>query len=141
VLDDLGLAPAIQWFAERQLPAVSLRCELEFDTRLPSEIETAIFRAVQEAIVNIARHARAETVLIQGAIENGALTIEIEDDGEGFEPGNVVQGHDSLRGVGLLGMRERLEILGGTLSIDSAPGAGTRVVMRLPSLILQPIPS
>ena len=66
VLDDLGLAAAIQWFAERQLPSVAVRCELELDTRLPSELETAIFRAVQEAIVNIARHAHAESVLIQG---------------------------------------------------------------------------
>ena len=138
VLDDLGLAAAIQWFAERQLASVSVRCELEFDTRLPSEIETAIFRAVQEAIVNIARHAHAETVLIQGAIENGALTVEIEDDGDGFKPEEVVQAHDSLRGVGLLGMRERLEILGGKLTIDSAPGAGTRVVMTLPSLVPSP---
>lgn len=141
VLDDLGLAAAIQWFAERQLPAVAVRCELDFETRLPSELETAIFRAVQEAIVNIARHAHAESVLIQGSIENGALTVEIEDDGDGFKVDEVVQAHDSLRGVGLLGMRERLEILGGSLRIESEPSTGTRVVMRVPvegSLIANP---
>jgi signal transduction histidine kinase len=132
VLDDLGLAAAIQWFAERQLPGVAVRCELDLDTRLPSELETAIFRAVQEAIVNIARHAHAESVLIQASIEHGALTVEIEDDGDGFQLDEVVQAHDSLRGVGLLGMRERLEILGGSLRIDSEPGGGTRVVMTVP---------
>ncbi len=132
VLDDLGLAAAIHWFAERQLPSVAVRCELDFETRLPTELETAIFRAVQEAIVNIARHAHAESVLVQGSIENGALTVEIEDDGDGFRPDEVVQAHDSLRGVGLLGMRERLEIFGGSLHIDSEPGGGTRVVMRVP---------
>jgi signal transduction histidine kinase len=132
VLDDLGLAAAIQWFVERQLPNVAARCELDLDTRLPSEIETAIFRAVQEAVVNIARHARAESVLIQASIENGMLSVEIEDDGVGFKPDEVVQGPDSLRGVGLLGMRERLEILGGALTIDAAPGEGTRVKMNVP---------
>jgi len=71
-------------------------------------------------------------VLIQGALEHGVLTVEIEDDGDGFDPGQVVQAHDSLRGVGLLGMRERLEIFGGTLRIDSEPGGGTRVVMTVP---------
>ena len=132
VLDDLGLAAAIHWFAERQLPSVAVRCELDLETRLTSEIETAIFRSVQEAIVNIARHAHAESVLIQASIEHGALTVEIEDDGDGFRPDEVVQAHDSLRGVGLLGMRERLEILGGSLRIDSEPGGGTRVVMTVP---------
>ncbi|HEX6974138.1 MAG TPA: ATP-binding protein [Vicinamibacterales bacterium] len=132
VLDDLGLAAAIQWFAERQLPKVAVRCEIEFDTRLPSELETAIFRAVQESIVNIARHAHAESVLIQGSIEGGTLTVEIEDDGDGFKVDDVVRAHDSMRGVGLLGMRERLEIFGGTLTIDSDAGEGTRVVMRVP---------
>jgi signal transduction histidine kinase len=132
VLDDLGLSAAVHWFAERQLPSVAVRCELDLEDRLPSEIETAIFRAVQEAIVNISRHAHAESVLIQGAVEHGVLTVEIEDDGDGFDPGQVVQAHDSLRGVGLLGMRERLEIFGGTLRIDSEPGGGTRVVMTVP---------
>ena len=132
VLDDLGLAAAIQWFAERQLPGVAVRCELELDVRLPTELETAIFRAVQESLVNVARHARAESVLIQGAIEQGTLTVEIEDDGDGFKVDEVTHAHDSMRGVGLLGMRERLEIFGGTLTIDSEPGGGTRVIMSVP---------
>jgi signal transduction histidine kinase len=134
VLDDLGLADAVAWFAERHLsPAgVTFRCEFDLDMRLPTEIETAVFRAVQESIVNIARHARAESVLIQGSIADGRLTAEIEDDGQGFDPASADGGLGSMRGVGLLGMRERIEILGGTLRIESSPGQGTRVLMSVP---------
>jgi signal transduction histidine kinase len=138
VLDDLGLAAAIGWFAERQVAStgIAVRCELEeldeLEARLPAEIETAIFRAVQEALVNITRHAQAETVLIQGSASGGRLLIEIEDDGVGFDPAGIERSHDSLRGIGLLGMRERLEILGGSLEVDSTPGEGTRIVFSVP---------
>jgi signal transduction histidine kinase len=136
VLDDLGLAAAIEWFAERHLAAagIAVRCELSnLDVRLPSETETAVFRAVQEAITNIARHAHAESVLIQVAAQDGLLTIEIEDDGAGFDPARAAGGPGSMRGVGLLGMRERIGILGGTLQIDSEPGGGTRILMQVPA--------
>jgi signal transduction histidine kinase len=135
VLDDLGLSAAIQWFAERHLNArgILARCEIdELDGRLAPEVETALFRAVQEAIVNITRHAKAETVLIQLSGDADEVVVEIEDDGVGFTAGAVVSEPGSLRGVGLLGMRERLEIVGGVLRIDSEPGGGTHVVMRVP---------
>jgi signal transduction histidine kinase len=141
VLDDLGLAAAIGWFAERQVAraGIAVRCELEeldeLETRLPPEIETAIFRAVQEALVNITRHAHAETVLIQGSAGDGRLLIEVEDDGVGFDPAGIERSHDSMRGIGLLGMRERLEILGGTLEVDSTPGEGTRIVFSVPLVV------
>ncbi len=135
VLDDLGLAAAIQWFAERHLSArgIAVRCEIaELEGRLTPEVETALFRAVQEAIVNITRHARAETVLIQLSADLAGVMVEIEDDGVGFEPDRIAAEPGSLRGIGLLGMRERLEIVGGTLRIDSEPGGGTHVVMTVP---------
>jgi signal transduction histidine kinase len=134
VLDDLGLAAAIQWFAERHLAArgVAVRCEIaELEGRLSPEVETALFRAVQEAIVNITRHAQAETVLIQLSADQ-AVMVEIEDDGVGFDPDGIAAEPGSLRGIGLLGMRERLEIVGGALHIDSEPGGGTHVVMTVP---------
>jgi signal transduction histidine kinase len=136
VLDDLGLAAAIAWFAEHHLgtAGLSFRCELDdLTARLSPEAEIAIFRAVQEAIVNVSRHARAETVLIQAAAPDGRLVIEIEDDGEGFDPADAAGEPGSLRGIGLLGMRERIEILGGTVVVDSEPGRGTRVVIDVPA--------
>lgn len=135
VLDDLGLGAAIRWAAERQAATsgLAVRCELEEldDKRLPSEVETAVFRAVQEALSNVARHAHADSVLIQGSA-NGRLVIEIEDDGVGFDPAGVVRTPGSLRGIGLLGMQERMEILGGAVTVDSTPGEGTRVVFEVP---------
>jgi signal transduction histidine kinase len=135
VLDDLGLADAIQWFAERHLSSrgIAVRCEIaELEGRLAPEVETALFRAVQEAIVNITRHAGAETVLIQLSADQSGVTVEIEDDGVGFDPNGIAAEPGSLRGIGLLGMRERIEIVGGTLRIDSEPGGGTHVVMTVP---------
>jgi signal transduction histidine kinase len=135
VLDDLGLFRAIAWYAERDLKkrGVSVRCEFDAeDVRLPAGVETALFRAVQEAITNIVRHARAESVLIQGVINHRAVTIEVEDDGGGFDPASISTTAVNGRGLGLAGIRERIELLGGTARIESSPGHGTRVVLTAP---------
>ncbi len=135
VLDDLGLFPAIRWYAERDLKprGVAVRCEFdEGEERLPNEVEAALFRAVQEAITNIVKHARAETVLIQCALGPQGVTIEIEDDGEGFDPESISGTAVGGRGLGLAGIRERLDLLGGSAIIESAPGQGTRVVLTVP---------
>jgi len=133
VLDDLGLLSAIRWYAERHLAprGLSVRCEFEAqDRRLPAAFETAVFRVCQEAMSNIARHAQAESVLIQVSESGGALHIEIEDDGRGFDPENVSRAQ--RRPFGLMGIRERVEILGGQVRIDSAPGKGTRLHIDVP---------
>jgi signal transduction histidine kinase len=135
VLDDLGLASAVRWYADRNLTplGIAFRCEIEgLEERLPVEIETAVFRVVQEALTNIVRHARAETVLIQMARESDQLAIEVEDDGRGFDPTSVATPESSGRGLGLLGIRERVELLGGRVTIDSAPGQGTRLLVSVP---------
>jgi signal transduction histidine kinase len=135
ILDDLGLVPAIRWFAARHLEprGVAVRCECqEIDRRFPPEFEVTVFRVVQEAITNIAKHAGAETVLVECALEGGALVIDVEDDGCGFDPAAVATSAESGRGLGLLGMRERVELLGGVLRVDSAPGRGTHVSVRVP---------
>jgi signal transduction histidine kinase len=142
VLDDLGLFSAIRWYAERHLEplGVAVRCEFsepgaragEAGERLPPQVETALFRVVQEAITNIAKHARAETVLIQCARREGAITIEIEDDGKGFDPSSLTGPAAEGRGLGLLGIRERVELLEGEVQIESAPGRGTRIVVSVP---------
>jgi signal transduction histidine kinase len=133
VLDDLGLQSAIRWYAERHLVSrgLSVRCEFEAeDRRFPAAFETALFRVCQEAMSNIARHAQAETVLVQLSEADGVIRIEIEDDGRGFDPGNV--SHAERRHFGLMGIEERVEILGGKVHIDSAPGQGTRIHLEVP---------
>lgn len=135
VLDDLGLASAVRWYADRHLSplGIAFRCEIEgLEERLPVEIETAVFRVVQEALTNVVRHARAETVLIQMAREGPRLSIEVEDDGRGFDPASVATPESSGRGLGLLGIRERVELLGGQVTIDSTPGQGTRLAVSVP---------
>ena len=135
VLDDLGLLSAIRWSAERHLEprGIAVRCEFgDVETRFAPEVETALFRVVQEAITNIARHSKADTALIQCAERDGKLTIEIEDDGEGFDLAGLPPPGSRQRGLGLLGMRERVELLGGALEVDSAPGQGVRILLTVP---------
>jgi signal transduction histidine kinase len=136
VLDDLGLRSAIAWYCDRALRQKGLSVRFESsdldNRRLPMEIEVAVFRAVQEALSNIAKHAEADAVLIQCDVRGGALTIEIEDDGKGFDSAALSPPGAGGHGWGLLGIRERMEIIGGTARIDSAPGQGTRVVLSAP---------
>lgn len=134
VLDDLGLWSAIRWYAERQLigRGVAVRCEFaDVDRRLPPLYETALFRVSQEAISNIAKHADAEQVLIQGQIRGDVLTIEIEDDGKGFDPAVARSPGPDGHGWGLLGITERVDALGGHVEIDSAPDQGVRIVVTV----------
>jgi signal transduction histidine kinase len=135
MLDDLGLLPAIHSYAERRLGPRGITVRFEFPDvhpELSPEARTAIFRVVQEALSNIERHSQAETVLVSCAVTGDRLTIEVEDDGVGFDPAEVQQPRESGRGLGLLGMRERLALLGGTIEVDSEKGQGTRVVVTVP---------
>ena len=135
VLDDLGLFPAIRWLAEHNLtPAhIAYRCEVTLPGRtLSSERETTLFRAIQEAIRNVARHSKATQVLIQVEERERDLLVEIEDDGHGFDLASVAVPGPSGRGLGLLGMRERLSMVGGSVEVISSADAGTRVVLCVP---------
>ncbi len=135
ILDDLGLLPAIRWMAQRNLTPLGAKVLCEFEEpldRLPFELEIAVFRAVQEAINNVVRHAQAEKVLIEVAVNRGVLEIDIEDDGEGFDVLEVGGPSASGRGLGLLGMHERMELIGGAAKVTSSPGNGTRVSLRVP---------
>lgn len=135
VLDDLGLVAALRWYAERHLTArgVNVRFEVEDDgPRLPAEVETAVFRAVQEVLSNVARHAGADAVLVQFARTADRLVIQVEDDGVGFDPAEVKPTPGSARGLGLLGLQERMDLVGGTVKVDSTPGRGTDVLIEVP---------
>jgi signal transduction histidine kinase len=135
MLDHLGLVPAIRWLVETRLEAHGIATTVEAlqaPRRLPAEVETALFRVAQEAISNIARHSgarRARVVLDFGAAH---LRVVAEDDGVGFDVQALELSPDSQRGLGLIGMRERVQLLGGSVVLDTAPGCGTRLRIDVP---------
>ncbi len=136
VLDDLGLGPALRWFAESRVQASGVAVTLELpepERRLPSEVETALFRIAQEALTNVVKHADARHVNVALSVEVERATLEIADDGVGFVATQVfAPDDDSGRGLGLLGMRERAELLGGRWEAESCVGEGTRVRVEIP---------
>jgi signal transduction histidine kinase len=134
VLDDLGLLSAIEWYADRTLRkrGISVRCEFEEPLeKLSPEMETALFRICQEALSNVARHAEADSVLVELGMDDSGLRVSVEDDGRGFDPDEPVT-DEKRKHWGLLGIRERAELLGGSATIESAVGKGTRVEVRIP---------
>ncbi|MCL4458364.1 MAG: HAMP domain-containing protein [Chloroflexi bacterium] len=135
VLDDLGLIPALRWFAESRIQANGIAVTFDLrgpERRLPADIETALFRIAQEALTNVIKHASARHVHIVLDLGPEGVRLEIADDGIGFEVTQVfaVQG-ESERGLGLLGMRERAELLGGRWGVESRVGQGTRVHVEI----------
>jgi PAS domain S-box-containing protein len=135
MLDHLGLVPALRSFALSRLEPMGVRITVEeksVSRRLPAELETALFRVVQEAITNIARHAGARNVHISFDSDGEAVTVSVEDDGIGFELVELALAPDNGRGLGLIGMQERLELLDGDMEISTAPGYGTQVHIRVP---------
>lgn len=133
VLDDLGWNPAIRFLAEGVSKRANLRIQIKTTVagRLPGPIEIALYRIVQEALTNAVKHAKASRVEIRIVRKNRVFCCSIQDDGVGFDV-QAVQSHGKRRGLGLIGMQERLSGIGGTLSIDSARGRGTRLLIQLP---------
>jgi len=129
-LDDFGLVPAlerlVQMFSESSGIAVDLEAQLA-ETRLPSEVETTLYRIVQEALTNVVKHAEADKVSILLVRRDAAVTAVLEDNGRGFAPDTVKT--DSL---GLEGMRERAELHDGRLTIETSAGSGTTLVVEIP---------
>ena len=128
MLDDLGLVPALQWQAREISKRTGMRVKViadEISEDLPEEHNTCIFRIVQEALRNCVQHAAARIVKVTVRQQAGCILLHIQDDGKGF---NTRQ----ERGMGLLGMQERVSCLGGTFQVDSAPGRGAEVSVALP---------
>jgi len=133
VLDDLGLVAAIEWQSRDFERRSGIRCLCEAvqeEIELDHTCATAAFRICQEALTNVMRHAKATSVRVLLAEENGDLLLEIHDDGQGISPAKVTD----PTSFGLLGMRERANRLGGQVEIASSPGKGTTVTVRLPRL-------
>jgi two-component system, NarL family, sensor histidine kinase DevS len=131
-LDDFGLVPAVerlvQTFGEATGVEVQLEARLSAE-RLPAVVETTLYRTVQEGLTNIAKHAGAHRVSVLLMRRDGAVTVVIEDDGQGFAAEDVEAGD----GMGLDAMRERVALLDGRLAIESAPGGGTTLVVEVPA--------
>ena len=128
-LDDFGLAPALKRLVQTHRQDTSVEVDLEIgigDERLPADVETTMYRIVQEALTNIAKHAGATRVSILLTRKKRAVVVVIEDDGEGFSPS------DATAGLGLAGMRERVTLLGGRLRVEASPGHGTTVAAEVP---------
>lgn len=132
-LDHLGLAAALRQYARSTATTFGLAVRFKArgfpGDRLPASVETALFRAVQEGVTNAVRHARANRVDVLLERRGDRVMAMVEDDGVGFEPDRVQSGEH----FGLMGLRERAEALDGTLTVESAPGAGTTVVMEVAS--------
>ena len=133
ILDDLGLAPALEWRVDEfnRLDGVRARFESAgMDCRLPREVELTFYRVGQEALSNVGRHAAATQVTVKLVRRDDTVRLEIADNGCGFEP--IAPGDAGHHGLGLLGMRERMGMIGGSLEIIAAPAAGTRIVAQAP---------
>jgi signal transduction histidine kinase len=128
-LDDFGLAAALERLAERTASRSGIAIELEvgLDERVSADIETAVYRLVQEALTNVIKHAGATRVSVVVGRRDMSLTVLVEDDGAGFEP-DAVRGD----GFGIVAMRERLALLGGRLDLESRPGSGTTLRAAIP---------
>jgi len=130
LLDDLGLAPAIEWLAHNFTQRTGVPCEVSVDEDLELEepYATAVFRIVQESLANVGKHARATEAGVVIARTGQAVMLEVRDNGQGFATAAPRKPHS----LGLMGLRERAHLLKGAVAIDSQPGKGTRVQVRIP---------
>jgi two-component system sensor histidine kinase UhpB len=132
MLDDLGLIVALEWHFKRYFKQTGIRVQFQHSplpNRLPAQLETVVFRIVQEALTNAARHAGVKSVNVRLQVTEDSVRVQVEDRGRGFVPAEALRRGAS---TGLTGMKERAELLGGKLALESAPGQGTRLTVDLP---------
>jgi signal transduction histidine kinase len=135
LLDDLGLVAALHWFATRYQERSGVEVQLTVAgnrRRLDPRVETVLFRVAQEAMTNTAKHAQAQHVRLLLTLGDDAATLSVEDDGRGFDPATVLDSHYDRPAWGLLGIQERMALVGGSFDLWSKPGAGARVSVRVP---------
>jgi signal transduction histidine kinase len=138
VLDDLGLVAAAEWMVEKFRERYGIACSISI---VPAHFEltdpyaTAVFRIMQEALANAARHAGASRVDVALTFRDGEIRVQVRDDGRGFDPGHPRKASS----FGLVGLRERVHLVHGEIRIDSTPGGGTCVDVRIPVPDVQPV--
>ena len=133
MLDDLGLADAASWLVDDfgKRSGIASRIDIAADgglEHLSKNVSTAVYRAIQESLTNIARHSGAKNAWVVLAADNGSLEVEVEDDGRGIAPEDLAK----ARSLGLKGMRERIAFIGGSFEVARAPRGGTRLKIRVP---------
>lgn len=136
-LDDAGLAGALESYVEQWERRYEIRAEVKCTgisgpTELPDEVSSALYRIAQEALTNVARHADASMVSVVLDRPNGTVNLIIEDDGIGFDVDATHRRVRNERRLGIAGMRERAALIGGTLEIETSPGTGTSIYVRVP---------
>jgi signal transduction histidine kinase len=130
MLDDLGLEPALRWYADRQAALTGLHVEVRADPlnqRLDPMIETECFRVAQEALTNVAKHAKARTVIVELTTNDEQLHLSVRDNGVGFDVASVRRQAVLGASLGLLSMEERATLAGGGVQYHATPGHGTEV--------------
>lgn len=135
ILDDLGLLPSIRWYARTNLEEAGIQVKLEFPDELPAlpqTLTTTLFRIVQEGVTNVIRHSQAKNVCIALGLRANDVYLRIDDDGRGFETARMGDEAFYQQHWGLVGMQERIELVGGTLSIRSDPAHGTTLLANAP---------
>jgi signal transduction histidine kinase len=135
-LDDLGLVAATQSLVEQWAEHNSIQAEFQASglaaVRLPGEIETVIYRVIQEALTNVLKHSGAQRVSVILELRNNQVSVIVEDSGRGFDLDALQQAPNTQQRLGLLGMQERVALVGGTFTIDATPGVGTTLFARIP---------
>lgn len=135
LLDEMGWAPALESLCDSFSQRTDLPVSFENEVgrmRLAPDVELTVYRVVQEALTNAARHAQASRVDVRSWTSNGELNVSVEDDGTGFDIAAIQQTDRPNYGLGLLSMRERVDTVGGLIAIQSAPGCGTKIAVTLP---------
>ena len=136
MLDDLGLYQALDWYIKNQMNnnriSIVFKANGSVRKRLPSYIETQLFRIAQEALTNVIKHARATAVKVTLSVSKSMINLLIEDDGIGFTPDTAFNPFDNKQRLGLIGIKERAKICGGYVSLDSSSGQGTRLGIEIP---------
>jgi len=142
MLDDLGLVSAVERYTKEYSAMMNINVDSHVSglsgQRLPSEIEVTVYRIIQEALTNVAKHAEAKNVSVVSGYRDSTLVVIVEDDGKGFDVHRVMASANRKK-LGIFGMRERASLIGGKLSVESQPDAGTTIFLEVPLKLLQEV--
>ncbi len=140
LLDDKGLVPALTWYLDRYTSRTGVQIDLRHDhvsCRFPAEVETVAYRIIQESLTNVARHAGVHTAMVRLLANTTHLMLRVDDAGQGFDSAMAIAAQTT---GGLSGMHERVQLIGGTFTIESSPGGGTHIIADLPLPGVEPMP-